>query len=346
MFIVQTAALSRDLSELRAEIQWQDELRQSLYSANPSLAPIALDNAALSVLRRSAPPKLAWQVFDACAAVTRIYALMERAICELVEEYVRQIGLIFQDYSKLNESLRVQHRSGVGHILSKWSPTRTLYSNLSEDAIAAGLADGLRGNGYKLLSDAFLTDTDNYRSDVITRIFNKLGVSGAFDRAVKIIDAKLLCERILSAGDTPSSYLNRLVSERNEAAHGSLSSVSSVGQLLEYAEFVEILVECLAMLLRSQIVDSALAAGTAFEVARIVKKYSNCTHGARASIAAELRPGQVYFGGRGLMHEVRIEELRVGPATQASLNTDISTEFGVKLSRELPAGAILVRLDG
>ena len=100
------------------------------------------------------------------------------------------------------------------------------------------------------------------------------------------------------------------------------------------------------MLLRSQIVDSALAAGTAFEVARIVKKYSNCTHGARASIAAELRPGQVYFGGRGLMHEVRIEELRVGPATQASLNTDISTEFGVKLSRELPAGAILVRLDG
>ncbi len=339
MFTAQPIALGRELTDLRAVVEWQDNLRQSIYASSPALAPLTLDSAVLDLLRRSAPPKLAWQVFDASAAATRVYALLEKAICELVEEYVLQISRLYPQYENLKESLRINHRVGVGHILSRWAPSKTLYSNLSEDIIAAGLTDGLRGSTYQLLSDAFLTDSDNYRSEVISRIFGRLGLNGAFDRAVKIADARPFCEKIESAGDTPASYLNRLVSERNEASHGSLGNVSSARQLIEYADFVEILVTCLATLLRTDVLNTGLATGAAREVAQAVKKYSGRIYGSRASIQTELRPGQVYLGGRGLIYELSIEELRIGPNPQASIATDIGTEFGMKLSRDLPEGS-------
>jgi hypothetical protein len=111
--------------------------------------------------------------------------------------------------------------------------------------------------------------------------------------------------------------------------------------LIEYAEFVEVLVACLATLLRTDIFNAGRATGAAREVAQAIKKYSNRVYGSRASIAIELRPGQVYLGGRGLIYEVTIEELRVGPDPQASVATEVGFEFGMKLSRDLPEGSSL-----
>jgi hypothetical protein len=99
---------------------WQESLRQTLNAASPSLASLGLDQAAIDVLRIGAPNKLAWQILDSSAAVTRIYALWEQAICDLVEEYISQISRLHPSYAELAEAIRINHRVGVGYILSKW----------------------------------------------------------------------------------------------------------------------------------------------------------------------------------------------------------------------------------
>lgn len=153
-----------------------------------------LDQTAIDILRNGAPDKLAWQILDSSAAVTRTYALWEQAICDLVEEYVGEISRLHPTYAGLAEAVRINHRVGVGYILSKWSPVNTLFSALSEEAIADGLVNGLRGNTYKLLTDAFLTDSDNYRADVVNRIFPSW------------VSRTLLLERVPCR--MPSHYLN------------------------------------------------------------------------------------------------------------------------------------------
>lgn len=345
MFTTQPAALSRQLADLKAAVVWQESLRQTLNAATPSVAAFGLDQTAIDVLKVGAPNKLAWQILDSSAAVTRIYALWEQAICDLVEEYISEISRLHPTYAGLAEAVRINHRVGVGYILSKWSPANTLFSALSEDAIAAGLVDGLRGNAYKLLTDAFLTDSDNYRPDVVNKIFAKLGIQNAFDRASAVPDAKPLFDSIVAGGDTPASYLNRIVRERNEASHGNVSNVSGSNQLVAYADFVETLALCLATLLRTQIIDVGRSTGATKEVVAAVKKYTGSVYGSRASAQIRLEPGLSFFAGKGLVYEVTIEELRIGRDAVAEIDAEAGTEFGMRLSRELPEGASLFVLS-
>lgn len=345
MFTTQPAALSRQLADLKAAVVWQESLRQTLNAATPSIATLGLDQTAIDILRNGAPDKLAWQILDSSAAVTRTYALWEQAICDLVEEYVGEISRLHPTYAGLAEAVRINHRVGVGYILSKWSPVNTLFSALSEEAIADGLVDGLRGNTYKLLTDAFLTDSDNYRADVVNRIFSKLGVENAFTRACAVPDARSLFERISGGGDTPASYLNKIVRERNEASHGGASNISGSNQLVAYADFVETLCVCLATLLRTQIIDAGRSTGATKEVAVAVKKYKGRIFGSRASGRIRLEPGLSFFAGKGLIYEVTIEELRIGKDVVTEIDAEAGTEFGMRLSRELPEGASLLVLS-
>ncbi|MFA4846328.1 MAG: MAE_28990/MAE_18760 family HEPN-like nuclease [Patescibacteria group bacterium] len=345
MFNSQPAALSRQLSDLRAAVLWQESLRQTLNAATPSIATLGLDQAAVDILRSGAPDKLAWQILDSSAAVTRTYALWEQAICDLVEEYVDEISKLHPTYNGLAEAVRINHRVGVGYILSKWAPVNTLFSTLSEDAIANGLVDGLRGNTYKLLTDAFLTDSDNYRADVVNRIFAKLGVENAFARACTVPEGKLLFDRITWDGDTPANYLKRIITERNEASHGAVSNISGSNQLVAYADFVETLCLCLATLLRTQIIEAGRSTGATKEVAVAVKKYTGKIFGSRASQQVRLEPGLSFFAGKGLIYEITIEELRIGNAVVAEINAEAGTEFGMRLNRDLPEGASLLVLS-
>lgn len=343
MFTVQVADLSRELTDLRVAIQWQENLRQTIYAPNLKGAPINIDAAALVALTSGAPKKLAWQVFDCSAAVTRIYALYENSICNLVEEFAMHIARLYPNYRDLDDSLRIGHRVGIAQILSRWSPENSLFSKLTEEKIAAGLVDGLRGDPYSLLSDAFLTDSNNYRPDVITRMFSKLGIKAAFERSMKMPDAEELCSKILESGDTPTSYLREFIVERNEAAHGALHELSSSARLIEYVTFIEMLVGCLATLLRSEIINRGISTGAVEGVANAVKRYSNCIYGVRSLVKTEFEPGQIFFAGKGLYHYVVIEQLRILKDAHTVVVADVGTEFGMQLDRQIQEGSTLYR---
>src|SRR5690242_19599963 len=106
----------------------------------------------LGTLIPNIPSKLDWQVYDHCAAVTRIYAAYERFVSDLVGEYIRMLPRLYATYAELPLTLTRQHRRGIGHILLKLGETGR-YKNIEEEVIVTQLAEGLSGaSSYTLLT--------------------------------------------------------------------------------------------------------------------------------------------------------------------------------------------------
>src|SRR4051812_10065106 len=121
MFSGLVSQVHSDLADVKAVVEWQEKLRTTLSAAVGSAVSLNLDAASIQELRSQAPTKLTWQVFDHCAAVSRIYALYERSVEDLVTSYLAYMPRVSPAYLNLAESLRTQHRVGVGQILLKWN---------------------------------------------------------------------------------------------------------------------------------------------------------------------------------------------------------------------------------
>jgi hypothetical protein len=235
MFSAHIEVLRKELEEVRHVIEWQDRLRTTCHTQDNALS---LDATTLAVLRSSAPSKLSWQIFDHCAAISRIYALFEFSIEGLIDLYLANLNKVGVQYLSLPERLRTQHRVGVGQILSKWAPSHPIYGSLVEKDISSGLADGLRGKNFSIQVEAFKLDPENYRVAAVNRFFQQINIANSFAWVTKdpvIID---FTKNRLSSQDTPDSFLNYLIEIRNDAAHGKPTSILSSSQLLRYIDFI------------------------------------------------------------------------------------------------------------
>ncbi|WP_017235527.1 MAE_28990/MAE_18760 family HEPN-like nuclease [Pandoraea sp. B-6] len=323
------------LNDLSAVIEWHDRLRQTIFSAAVGQGPIAIDEGALKILRSDAPDNLTWRLFDHCATITRIYAVFEQCIIELVEEYAGYLPKIFPNYAKLSDDVRTSHRVGVGHVLMKWSATQPIYGKISEISIASGLVDGLRGAPYALLSDAFLTDSDNYRPDTLNRVFKKIGFDDAYSFVKNSSEVIDFCFKKLLGEHTAESYLNKFVRDRNDAAHGDVSEIANLDALRNYVLFSTLVTKTLANLLRSSLIKNGVSSGVTLEIGDVVRRFSNNIVGVRATGTSKISIGQQLYVGKKTIEPVTVVSLRVGQTDSAEVQLAPGTEFGACLSKKV-----------
>lgn len=338
MFSAVLNKLSKELSDIKSNVSWQDTLRATVY-ASIGETPIAISADSLEAIQELAPNKVAWQLFDHCAAVSRIYGLFEQAVGDLVSEYAAFLPKVTPEYLNLHEDTRVQYRLGVAQILSKWKPSKSMYSHLPEDIIAAGLADGLRKNPYSLLTDAFLIDTDNYRTDTINRIFKRFGFEDAFAWVRGAPSIETFCTNLGS--DSADSYLNEFVRVRNDAAHGNVASISSAKEILAFAEFVDLVVKELASLLLTRILKDGLAAGYSKVLGTVLHAYSNNVVGVSSSSSLTIKIGDILYAGAKRLEPVSVVSLCKKEVDYPEIQLTHSLEFGVKLDKRVSSGASL-----
>lgn len=334
MFDVATNKLSIELTNIKKVISWQEQLRAAIYS--PGTALIDLDNEALLQLQEQAPSKVAWQLFDHCAAVSRIYGLFEQAVGELVAEYIEFVPTATPDYSGLLEETRIQYRLGVAQILSKWKSSKSLYSHLSEDVIAAGLADGLRNKSYSLIADAFLIDSDNYRTDTINRIFKRLGFDDVFAGIRKASSIAAFCSKLGS--ESADSYLNEFVRVRNDAAHGNVASVSSSTEILNYAEFVELVIKELAVFLITRIIRDGVSSGHSVRLGGVLHVFSKNVVGVSSASEMTIKTGDRLYAGKKKLESVTVISLRAGNTEHSEIKLFQGFEFGLGLDKKILLG--------
>jgi len=199
-----------------------------------------------SAVRAKDPSKRAWQVYDHCAALLRLYAVYSIFLEDLVGDYLAALPDIYESYELLPEPILKQHRTGLGQILLKLGETGP-YRHLKDTEVILEFSKGMTGlRPYMLLKDAFLVDRQNYRAEALGRLFANLGVAKICSRVGRHPSmTKFVTER-LGDESTFVSELDNFVGLRNEAAHSPVEDTISVGRFLTIADFVLLTCELLA----------------------------------------------------------------------------------------------------
>jgi hypothetical protein len=333
--------LGQRLGEVTSIAEWNERLRETIFASSGTQPPIVITEESLVQLKTVAPERLAWRIFDHYASLGQIYAVFELAITDLVEEYVTVLPVVTPNYSALSDSVRTSHRVGVGQVLMKWNEALPAYRNVSERAIASGLADGLRGQDYSLLCSAFLTDSDNYRPDTLNRVFKKIGFEDAFSAVKKDQEVIDFCNTQLE-GDSAESYLIKFVQERNEAAHGEVSEIATVHQIKNYAHFAKLVVHVFARLLQSSAVKAGLNTGKSRQIGTVVRVFSHGVCGVRACVPDhEMTIGQRILVGAKNLNFREVKSLRLVEDDLAAIALVDGLEFGLGLGAATRVGDAL-----
>jgi hypothetical protein len=101
------------------------------------------------------PDEAQWRIYDRCSVVTRLYAIYENYVENLIREVLQSLPKIFVNYTDLDKSIQETYREGVGKILCDLNKSR--YESLTISQVLQGIFMGVTAqNSYSLLPEAFL----------------------------------------------------------------------------------------------------------------------------------------------------------------------------------------------
>ncbi|TVP64860.1 MAG: hypothetical protein EA343_04610 [Nodularia sp. (in: Bacteria)] len=224
----------------------------------------------LSQLLQDIPKSGEWRIYDHCAVVTRLYAIYERFVEKLISDWLILLPGLYPRYSDLDETIRNNHRLGVGKLLTELTKTR--YEDLSPERVMQGLFYGTTGEKeYELLPDAFLIHEQNLRRKTLERLFTNAGISNAWIWVEKHRSIKYFLEEISGDQNSSEGELNEFISYRNDAAHGFPDEVLGASALLELCDFVDALSQALAELVTYQVIKRKESIGQISEIGKITE---------------------------------------------------------------------------
>ncbi len=202
------------INKLRPKI---DTIR-AIILTNQKLREIAIatkqeseESVKITELIEVIPEENEWRIYERCAAITRLYAVYEKFVEDLIFLWLEFLPEQVSSYSDLDERIRNTHREGVGRLLLDLKKKR--FKTLQEIDVVKELFDGITGKEkYYLIPQAFLLHEQNLRKDELDRLLADAGIADAWRWVNKYMESQNISER----------RLNELISYRNDAAHGAV----------------------------------------------------------------------------------------------------------------------------
>jgi hypothetical protein len=278
MFWTTVEEAHADLGDLHDVVATNETLRDFLFPTNVA-GEDPVVGAALSAIRHTAPARPVWAFHDHCAAITRLYSILEEFVDSVLKEYLALLPDIFPNYNDLPQPTLTQHRIGVSQILAKLGG-KGLFGHLTEIETLRGITNGYSGQKYTLLSEAFLTDTQNYRAEQINALFAYLGISNIW-AGVEKHSRVAEYMKMRDPNDTPKTLLKKIVDERNLASHSGTTSVLAPEEILSLIAFIETVVRAIAEIVRKTGATFQCSVGIRTEMFEVQHIFSNMIVGAR-----------------------------------------------------------------
>jgi hypothetical protein len=288
-------------------------------------------------------PSVDWRIFDHCAGFVRVYAVYERFVKDIVEEWLKEQPSLRVRYADLPEPTRKAYRVGVAEILQKFGGDR--WSHLTELVVVDGFHAGLGGTPYTLLPDAFFTGDQNLRFGTLDEVLKKVGIDDLGSWVSTHSDLRRFLQETRGGGATCESELKELVGFRNSAAHeAQIEDIASPESFAVYSEFVSCLCAALHDLISHHILQLRIANGTAARIGIIVKRFKDNVVGAEVPNGS-LRIGDSLFVFRPTAcYTVTIESIQIDDQSHESVSDLGSTKVGLKLTRDAKEGSYFVRM--
>ena len=290
MLSLGTEALALALGDLRRAVEFQDLVRLHFLEEADLSGHAQLQDAHRYVEARIKSPRTPmFQVYAHCASVTRLYAVYEAYVYDLVKSWLVELCALVETWPDLPESLCLNYRNGIGILLQKYGGPRT--AHLTELNIVESLHKGLTGaSGLQLVPEAFFIDLQNLRESELATLFSRVGLSDLVTWLKMHPDVRKVCDQY---GGTVGSRLKELIDYRNDAAHGAIDvdEVIGISEFLSILEFVDVLCHALAEFVRHSLVGRAESKGLYQVVGCVTEFFAS----PQASIA-RMRPARIRRG--------------------------------------------------
>jgi hypothetical protein len=258
----------------------------------------------------TAPDRLEWRIIDHCAAVTRIYAIYEQFVHEMIREHLSLLqGKI--SFSDLPDTIQSSYRMGIAEILNKKDGPR--FGDLNLGQLISGYNNALAGEDYTLEPRAMLMQEQNLRLPELHRFMSACGVDGV---TTWIERHKAVTTFFANGGRltaSAASELVELIKYRNDAAHGSIdiSDILHLNVLIEFCEFVGVVCEALA----ERVQFAGLQSLEAHNHVRINGKVTELLRGGTVSIGEMIGVfevgGTIYLCGDNYCLERKVVSLQL-----------------------------------
>ncbi|MFC6390243.1 MAE_28990/MAE_18760 family HEPN-like nuclease [Methylorubrum zatmanii] len=274
------------------------------------------------------PDRIEWRIIDHCAAVTRIYALYEQFVHEMIREHISllQGRLAFRE---LPAVIANSYRLGLAKILEKKDGPR--FNDLHLGQLISEYNNALNDQIYKIEPRALLMQEQNLRLAELNRVLNACGI----ENVSRWIDNHKSIKEFFDAGErltaSAPNEMTALIGYRNDAAHGSIdiSDVLHPNVLIEFCEFISAICEAISEKVQ-------LAGLRALELHNHVNNHGKITEllrkGSVSIVPAVgvLKVGDtVYLCGEDYCLERRINSIQVNNIDKLEVSASVETEVGI-----------------
>ncbi len=347
MFDELLQTVSVDIATVRAIIQTNEKLRIIIFSDASATKPELLENAEFNSLLKVIPNQRNWQVYDHCAVVTRLYAIYEKFVKNLISDWLALLPDLVPNYSNLEQSIQQTHQQGVGRLLQELKKNR--FQHLTAEKVVRGLVLGITTNEkYELLPDAFLLQDQNLRKDVLEKLFADAGIKNAWTWVINHRNIKRFLEEVLDNQNTAEGELNQLVSYRNDSAHGSVKQFLGTKDLLSFGDFIETLCQALADLVTYHVILHKTSTNRARNIGKITEWFNKPKAGVAKLKDIRLSVGNPLF----LVNEsisycqlAKVESIEINDVFQDEVEIATETEVGLKFDIDGKEGLSLYVIE-
>jgi hypothetical protein len=292
----------------------------------------------VGLLYQNAPASTEWRIIDHCSAITRLYAVYEKFVGELLTAHLQFIERNVA-YKDLDDKFQAQHRRAVGQILIDLDRER-YKSTLRFETVLDDIKNIFDGGTYRLLPEALLAHDQNLRMSELANLFEKCGIA----KAKEWIDGHRAVRRFLidsGQQDKAESKLGQLVQYRNDAAHGGIEVDDLLGTetLLELANFVESLCSALTECVQWACLKKVKELGRIDRAGVIKERYSNQTVVAVVKESTFDLGASFYLVGDAFCYAAKIRDIQVEGVPMNSITVLDPKEVGFKFDVDPPKRA-------
>lgn len=337
--ILKTVCLK--ISTVRSMIKINDRLRKIVFQDSSDIKQLK-ENPEFAALIEVISSKPEWRIYDRCAVVTRLYAIYERFVEDLISDWLRLMPDLVPRYSDLGEKIQNTHREGIGRLLIDIKKNK--FKHLSVEKVVQGLSCGITDTGkYELLPDAFLLHEQNLRKEVLETVFKNAGIDEAWKWVINHKEIKYFVEEVRDSKNTAEGELKQLVDYRNEAAHGSTDQILGTQELLDLGDFVEALCKSLADLVTYNIILRQIDRGLVREIGKITEWFKKPQAGVakvkEVTLTVEERVFLVLFNDElSYCYSAKIESIQLNDISQDGVEITSEAEVGLKFDRDARIG--------
>ncbi|MET4290918.1 hypothetical protein ABIB06_002457 [Bradyrhizobium sp. LB8.2] len=325
--------LARNIASIKKHLELSALVRSMISDRSISCSKGSSLCFDVGAMYASSPDPTDWKIIDHCSVVTRLYAVFERFVEDILGAHLQFLEANVA-YDQLDEKFRSHHRKSVGQMLIDLDKDR-YKDSITFNSILSDIGGIFRGERYRLLPEAMLSHDQNLRMKDLVSLFDRCGIPKLAEwigrhRAIKIF---------FKGGrqsDKADAELDQLVQYRNEAAHGGIEVTDVLGTdiLIEYADFVEALCSALAECVQRNCIARAEELGKTRRTGVITEIFSDRRVVAIVGGGTFKVSDRPYLCGEGFCYRATIESIHHDDSPVPSVTLLNDTEIGFALDVE------------